>query len=179
MPGCAVCPKLALVQLEPPNTHHLRAAIGWLELGSHVEAGEEIARIASESLDHPDVLEVRWEICAKGASWEAALQVAEAMVRVAPQRSSGWVHRAYAMRRVRHGGLKLAWSLLRPAVEMFPKENIIPYNLACYAAQEGRLDAAWDWLQKSIAVCGDVKVIKQRALADSDLQPLWERIRKL
>jgi hypothetical protein len=167
------------VQLEPPNTHHLRAAIGWLELGSHVEAGEELSRIAPEFLEHPDVLEVRWEVCAKGASWDAALKVAEAMVRVAPQRSSGWVHRAYAMRRVRHGGLQLAWSLLRPVVEMFPKEDIIPYNLACYAAQQGRLDAAWDWLEKSISVCGDVKVIKERALVDTDLQPLWERIRKL
>ena len=51
MPEFAVSPKLAPVQLEPPNTHHLRAAIGWLELGSHVEAGEEIARIASLDVD--------------------------------------------------------------------------------------------------------------------------------
>lgn len=170
---------VAPLQLEPPTTHYLRAAIGWLELGCHSEAGEEIARIAPEFLDHPDVLEVRWEVCAKSQSWEAALKVAETLVRVMPNRSSGWVHRAYAMRRVRHGGLQLAWSLLRPAVEMFPKEDIIPYNLACYAAQQGRLDAAWDWLQKSMMINGDVKVIQKRALADADLQPLWERIRRM
>ena len=167
------------VQLEPPNTHHLRAAIGWLELGNHTEAGEEIARLDPECLEHPDVLDVRWEICATGRSWDAALEVAEALVRVAPERSSGWVHRAYAMRRVRHGGLQLAWSVLRPAVEKFPKEDVIPYNLSCYAAQQGRLDAAWEWLEKAIAVLGDVNRIKQRALADADLQPLWERIRQL
>jgi Flp pilus assembly protein TadD len=167
------------VQLQPPDSHHLNAAIGWLELGNHVEAGEEIARIAPELLEHPDVLEVRWDICARGQSWDAALAVAETTVRVAPERSSGWVHRAYAMRRVRHGGLQLAWSLLRPAVEKFPSEDIIPYNLACYAAQQGREDAAWGWLEKSIEICGDAKLIKERALADSDLQPLWDRIRKL
>ena len=167
------------VQLEPPNTHHLRAAIGWLELGNHTEAGEEIARLDRECLEHPDVLDVRWEICATGRSWDAALEVAEALVRVAPERSSGWVHRAYAMRRVRHGGLQLAWSVLRPAVEKFPKEDVIPYNLSCYAVQQGRLDAAWEWLEKAIAVLGDVNRIKHRALADSDLQPLWERIRQL
>ena len=88
-------------------------------------------------------------------------------------------HRAYAMRRVRHGGLQLAWSLLRPAFDKFPKEDIIPYNLACYAAQQGRLDAAWDWLQRAIEACGDAKVIKQRAMADTDLQPIWEKVRKL
>ena len=165
--------------LEPPNTHHLRAAIGWMELGNHVEAGEEIARIGPEFVEHPEVLDVRWAICAAGRSWDAALSVAEILVRVAPERSSGWVHRAYALRRVRHGGLQLAWAALRPAFEKFPKEEVIPYNLACYAAQSGRLDSAWDWLHKAMEAAGDVKVIKERAMQDSDLQPLWDRIRQL
>ena len=165
--------------LEPPNTHHLRAAIGWIELGNHAEAGEEIARIPPEFVEHPDVLDVRWSICAAGRSWDAALAVAETLVRVAPERSSGWVHRAYALRRVRHGGLQLAWAALRPAFEKFPKEEVIPYNLACYAAQTGRLDAAWDWLHKAMEAAGDVQAIKERALADCDLQPLWQRIREL
>jgi hypothetical protein len=165
--------------LEPPNSHHLRAAIGWMELGNHVEAGEEIARLAPEVMEHPDVLDVRWSVCAAGRSWEAALAVAETLVRVAPERSSGWIHRAYALRRVRHGGLQLAWAALRPAHEKFPKEEVIPYNLACYAAQSGRLDAAWDWLTKAVTISGDAKVIKDRALHDGDLQPLWQRIREL
>jgi hypothetical protein len=165
--------------LEPPNSHHLRAAIGWMELGNHVEAGEEIARLAPEVMEHPDVLDVRWSVCATGQSWEAALAVAETLVRVAPERSSGWIQRAYALRRVRHGGLQLAWAALRPAHEKFPREELIPYNLACYAAQSGRLEAAWDWLTKAVAVSGDVKMIKERALRDGDLQPLWQRIRDL
>jgi len=168
-----------MTKLEPPNTHHLRAAIGWLELGNHVEAGEEIARITPEFLNHPDVLEVRWSICAEGRSWDAALAVAEVLVNVAPKRSSGWVHRAYALRRVKHGGLQLAWAALRPALDKFPKEQVIPYNLACYAAQFGRLSEAWEWLHKAMEVAGDLDTIKQRALSDPDLQPLWERIREL
>ena len=178
-PRCGIKRNGYMIKLEPPNTHHLRAAIGWLELGCPVEAGEEIARISPESLNHPDVLEVRWTVCAAGRSWDIALAVAEMLVRVAPERSAGWVHRAYAMRRLRHGGLQLAWAALRPAFEMFPKEEVIPYNLACYDAQSGRLDAAWDWLRKAIEAAGNVKMIKERALADSDLQPLWQRIREL
>ena len=166
-------------ELQPPDSHHLRAAVGWLELRNHVEAGEEIARMAPESLNHPDVLEVRWEICAAGRSWEAALQVGEKLVEVAPERCSGWIYRAYALRRVKHGGLPLAWAALRPAFEKFPKETVVSYNLACYAAQFGRLDEAWDWLHKAIEAAGDVKSIKERALADIDLQALWDRIRQL
>ncbi len=165
--------------LEPPDTHHLLAAVGWLELRNHVEAGEEIARLTPSSLDHPDVLEVRWEICAAGSSWEAALPVAERLVEVAPERCSGWVYRAYALRRVKSGGLPLAWAALRPAFDKFPKEEVVSYNLACYAAQFGRLDEAWDWLHKARQAARDVKKIKERALADLDLQALWDRIRQL
>src|SRR5713226_1719332 len=94
--------------LGPPDSHHLSAAIGWLELGNHVEAGEELAKISPSSLEHPDVLEARWAVCAAGKSWDAALQAAEILVLRAPERFSGWVHRAYALRRVRGGGLQAA-----------------------------------------------------------------------
>jgi hypothetical protein len=32
--------------LQPPNSHHLQAAIGWLELGNHKEANEELEKVA-------------------------------------------------------------------------------------------------------------------------------------
>jgi len=163
----------------PPDSHHLSAAVGWLELGNHVEAGEELAKISAAVLEHPDVLEVRWAVCAAGKSWEAALSVAELLLRKAPERSSGWLHRAYAVRRVREGGLHQAWEALRPAFEKFPQDWLIAFNLACYAAQFGRLEEAWEWLFKAIAASGDVSRIKRMALADTDLQPLWERIEAL
>jgi len=166
-------------KLQPPDTHYLAAAIGWLELGNHVEAGEEIAKIAPAFITHPDVLEVRWAVCASGQSWEAALLVAEILVDKAPERDSGWIHRAYAARRVKDGGLQKAWEALRPAFEKFPKTSMIPYNLACYAAQFGRLEEAWQWLHKAMAAAGDTQHIKRMALADADLQTLWERIRGL
>jgi len=166
-------------ELQPPDTHHLSAAIGWLELGNHVEAGEELANISAPFLEHPDVLETRWAVCAAGKSWEAAALAAELLLVNAPERASGWIHRAYALRRAPGGGLQKAWEALRPAFEKFPGESVIPYNLACYAAQSDRLDEAWDWLHKAMDAAGDVNEIKRRALADADLQPLWERIREL
>lgn len=166
-------------QLDSPDIHHLLAAQGWLELDNPSEAGEEIARISSENLEHPDVLEVRWAVCAAGESWEAGLAVAETLLRAAPDRASGWLHRAYALRRVKEGGLQRAWEALRPGYDKFPKAEVIPYNLACYAAQMGRLDEAWEWLHKAMEAAGDVDVIKNMALADKDLQGLWDRIRAL
>ncbi|HMJ63885.1 MAG TPA: tetratricopeptide repeat protein [Candidatus Binatia bacterium] len=166
-------------ELQPPDGHHLLAAQGWLELGNSAEAGEEIARISPANLDHPDVLELRWAICAAGQRWEAGLTIAETLLRVAPERASGWLHRAYALRRAKGGGLERAWEVLRPAYEKFPKAELISFNLACYAAQMGRLDEAWEWLHKAMEAAGDVEEIKNRALDDTDLQPLWERIRAL
>ena len=166
-------------KLEPPDTHHLRAAEGWLELGNAIEAGEEIARISPARLENPDVLEVRWAVCAASQSWAAAVAVAESLVKAVPDRSAGWVHRAYAIRRATSDGIQRAWDALRPAFERFPKEPVIPYNLACYAAQFGRLDEAWDWLQKAMEAEGSVESIRQMALADADLAALWDRIRAL
>ena len=166
-------------KIEPPDSFHLKAAVGWLELGNPTEAGEELARLRPDLLEHPDVLEVRWSTCAAGGSWDAAVTVAGLLVSAVPERSSGWLHRAYALRRVHGGGLQLAWAALRPAFEKFPKDPIIPFNLACYAAQMARLDEAWEWLHKAMESAGDVEAIKKMALHDSDLEPLWERIRTM
>ena len=164
------------LKMEPPDTHYLSGAVGWLELGNPSEAGEEIAKVSASFLEHPDVLEVRWEICAASKSWEAAFELAELLVNQTPENYSGWLHRAYALRRVKSGGLQLAWEALRPAYDKFPKVPVIAYNLACYAAQFGRLEEAWDWLHKAMEAAGDVQKIKEMARADADLKPLWERI---
>ena len=50
---------------------------------------------------------------------------------------------------------------------------MIQYNLACYCAQLGQLDAAQEHLHKSYEL-GDAKQIKLMALDDEDLKPLWE-----
>ena len=50
---------------------------------------------------------------------------------------------------------------------------MIQYNLACYCAQLGQLDAAQEYLDKSYEL-GDAKQIKLMALDDEDLKPRWE-----
>jgi len=165
-------------KLEPPDIHYFFAATGWLELGNLTEAQAELAQISPAQQEHPDVLEVRWLVSAQQKHWEEGLQIAQALLRRAPKRSSGWLHQAYALRRVPDGGVQKAWEALLPAGDKFPKEPTIPFNLSCYACQMRQLDVARDWLKRAVAVGGKEK-IKQMALKDSDLEPLWDEIRQL
>lgn len=163
--------------LYPPDTFHLSAAIGWLQLGNLTEAQADWDRLSPVARRHPDALEVRWAIQAERRDWPAALETARALVAAAPERASGWLHRAYALRRAPGGGLQAAWEALLPAREKFPDEPTIPYNLACYACQLGRLADACEWLERARQIAGS-ETIQQMALNDSDLEPLWERIRR-
>jgi predicted Zn-dependent protease len=166
------------MKLEPPHTHIIRASEGWIELGNAKEAAAELDLLPLELQQHPDVIELRWSIEAHSGRWETALSHARALVKLAPERASGWLHQAYALRRVTAGGLKKAWEALLPAASKFPKEATIPYNLSCYACQMDQLDAARVWLKRAAAVAGK-KQIREMALLDQDLEPLWEEIRQL
>jgi len=163
-------------RIEPPESHCISAALGWLELGLPAEAATELDRLPAVLQRHPDVLEIRWAIAVALQRWDDGLQAAAALLEVAPDRPTGWLHRAYALRRVPQGGLPQAWQALLPAAEKFPAEMLIPYNLACYACQLQRLDEARDWLRRALKL-GQPEQVKALALGDKDLEPLWEEIR--
>jgi len=164
--------------LDSQDMHSLSAAIGWLGLGSIADAKSELSSISAAQQEHPDVLEVRWIILAEEQNWDEALIIARKLMACAPDRSSGWLHQAYALRRVSHGGLKQAWRALLSAFDKFPKEALISYNLSCYACQMNDLSEAKLLFEKAISI-GDKDDIKKRALSDSDLKPLWPLIAKM
>jgi len=163
--------------LEPPDSHHLDAAVGWLGLGRADDARAELDLISAAQQQHPAVLDTRWMICAHEKRWNDALEFAQAELAAAPGSCSGWLHQAYALRRVPGGGLSQAWDALLPAVEKFPGEPVVAYNLACYACQMQQLDLARLWLQRAIKISGK-ETIRKMALADDDLKPLWQEIRE-
>ena len=165
--------------LEPPDSHCLRAAAGWLGLGNPREAQAELDAIRPEFQPHPDVLDVRWVVCAGLNDWPAAVRVADQLLAIAPDLPSGWLHRSFALRRLPEGGgVEAAWKALLPAYAQFPEERIIPYNLSCYACLLGKLDEARDWFHRALKL-GDAPNIRDMALADPDLEPLWPEIQKL
>ena len=163
--------------LESPDSHHANAAMGWLELGNRAEAQAELDQVSAANLRHPDVLEVRWALLAQEQQWEAALDVATKLLLRAPERPTGWLHRAYSLRRTPEGGLAKAWDALLPAAEKFPKEPIVAFNLSCYACQLQLPDAARQWLRQAMKI-GDKAAIRKMALADNDLKSLWAEIQE-
>ena len=157
--------------LSPPDSHHLLAAQGWVELGNHAEANEELEQIAPPLHAHPDVLEVRWHICSHVNKWDACVDIAGAIIKLDPVRPDAWIHRSFALHELKR--TQEAFDLLLSAADKFPEPWTIPYNLACYCAQLGRLDECESWFDKAMAI--DEASVRQAANDDPDLQPLWDR----
>jgi tetratricopeptide (TPR) repeat protein len=162
-------------QITIPDIHHLRAAIGWYELGNFKEARGELSRLNPTLQEQPDILEVRWAVEAGEEDWASAMKTARELTVRAPEKPAGWLHLAYAVRRVLKDGLTAAWEVLRPAADRFPQEFTIAYNLACYACQLGRMDEARKWLATALNL-GEKETIQSMALADADLEPLRPEI---
>jgi hypothetical protein len=88
----------------------------------------------------PDVLEVRLGIYANAKKWERCVDIAEAIIKLDPDRPNAWIQCSFALHE-----LKLTQQALDqwlPVADTFPKAWMMPYNLACYCAQLGRLATA-------------------------------------
>ena len=163
-------------KLDPPDLHHLNAAEGWLGLGNLAEAQQELEKLSAEMTTHPEVLRVRYHLYEKTKRWEQASEIAQLICRLFPETPFGWIHLAYALHELRR--TREAYQVLIPAVDRFPEEYVMRYNLACYCCQLGRLEEARAWLAKAVSMAG-AETIKQMALTDPDLEPMGPEIRQL
>ncbi len=162
-----------IAPLQPPDSLHVQAAQGWLELGNPSESNAELEKIPLQNLTHPDVLKVRWEIHAAEQKWEAALNVAESLIELEPDEALGWVHKSYCLHELKRTQ-EARDNLLRVS-EKFPVSATILYNLACYECQLDNLVQARKWLKTAFRV-GNRKQMKVAAREDPDLKPLWKEI---
>lgn len=149
----------------------LRAAEGWLELGDWRSAEDELAQIRPELQDHPPLLKLRIEIASTAKNWERVVELAGLLIGHAPGESAGFLRRAYALHELKR--TREAWDTLLPVAGKFLDEWVVPYNLACYAAQLGDLPTARKWLERAYKL-GDARTLRQEAKRDPDLAPLWE-----
>jgi hypothetical protein len=63
--------------------------------------------------------------------------------------------------------------VLIDALRLHDSEPLIHFNLACYAAQTGNLEAARERLGRAISLSHKIRLL---ALADPDLEPLWAEL---
>lgn len=170
-------PALMESTLEPPDRHHLAAALGWLGLGNWHEALLELEKISPQNRNAPAVLLTAYDVAAASKDWGTAADVADKMVDVMRDAPGVWLSLAYAVRRKAGGGIEQARTILTKAEQKFPGEAMIAYNLACYECQLGNLEPARDWLDKAMARA-DAKEVRALALKDADLEPLWGELRR-
>jgi len=166
--------------LEPPDSTHLNAAQGWLALGNLIEAGEELAKISGGNHAHPEVLQVRWRVCAKAGQWEAGLEIATNLTRLNPDQLFGWLFRAFSLRKLDRAAE--AKDLLVSVVDRFGANATVPYYVACYCARLGQLNEAKGWITLALAHAttdAERDRIKQRAQAEPDLEPIRSSLGEL
>lgn len=169
----ALKPESLMKLLEPPDSHYLAAAEGWLGLGNSHEAERELDQISFALRAHPEVLRVRYHLYEAGRKWELAAETAQNLCHLLPDTPFGWIHLAYSLHELKR--TREAYNVLMPVVDKFPEEYILRYNLACYACQLGNIEEARQWLDKAMALGGSDEV-KKTALTDPDLQPMWTEI---
>jgi tetratricopeptide (TPR) repeat protein len=161
--------------LDYPDQHHLRAAVGWLELGNPAEAALELDQLSAALQSDPDVLELRWAALASAKKWEACLETGNLLVKLAPDRPTAWKHRSVALHFLKR--TQEAYDQIFPAIDKFPKDWVIRYDFACYCAQLGKLDEARAQLNKAFEF-GEAQKVRSMALEDPDLKPLWPELKE-
>lgn len=154
--------------LDPPDRHHCEAALGYCELGMFDDANAEIERIDAFNRAAPEVLRIRVTIYHGLKKWEAMQVVAAQLADFEPTKVQWIVSLAYATRRAE--SIESARNVLFAAQWRFPKEAIIPFNLACYFCQLRDLETAKDCLRRAFEI--DLSW-RETALEDRDLEPLW------
>ncbi|MBI4658118.1 MAG: tetratricopeptide repeat protein [Verrucomicrobia bacterium] len=162
-----------MTPLQPPDCYYFSAAEGWAALGSYSDALAELERLSRPLQDHPDVLLLRWHICAKLKEWTACIEVGWRLVAAAPDQLASWQNYANSLFYAKR--YQDAFDALFPAIEKFPAEWSIPYNLACYVCQMDKLDEAQSWFKMALSL-GDADQVKKQALSDPDLGPLKKTI---
>ena len=151
----------------------LQPAIGYLQLGMLEEADEVIEALPPEARSEQIVLALQVDIFGGTFSWPRMREAAGLLTHAWPENSQYWISLAYATRRCR--SIAEAELILLEAVKLHPKESMIHFNLACYAAQTGELAVARERLSQAETLDPGARTM---ALRDPDLEPLWADLEK-
>jgi tetratricopeptide (TPR) repeat protein len=160
------------MQLLPPRDEkHLEAAEGWLELGNHIAANDELERITPNLRSEPRVLEMRCRVYSKAGQWQSVLIISEAICALDPKHTLGWEHRAESLHQ--RGRTKEALTLITEVAETLTDPSRLFYKAAVYAA------AIEDWqlARKCLERCFELDPTQQiriTALEDPKLSRLWQ-----
>ena len=144
-------------------------ARGLFDAGKFSEALRALEGIPERYQVNPDILEFRCHLYMSAQQWGLAADLAQRLAETTPGEPGHWVSWAFAVRRLH--SIDAAEKILQAARALHPECAIIHFNLACYAAQTGRLPQAAAHLQAAIRL---EPAMAKQAGEDTDLLPLFE-----
>lgn len=168
-------------RLQPPDSFHLSAAEGWLELGDNLAANGELEKITPRLKAHPAVLEVRWQIMCREECWKTCVDIACALTLFTPSEPRAWIRLAYSTKHAEGGGLEAAIEVLMQGVESFPDNPLFCFYLALYSAELNQIIESAKWWDKGMQIAekhGWINKIPLTAVDDPELRPLLKSMCK-
>lgn len=151
--------------------YRLQRCEGFLDLNMAVRARAEWNVIPPEYQDHPSAQHTLLHLLSREKNWQSAREVAVRFHARSPEDPASWIQLAYTTRRAQ--SMEAARQILETARPRFPGVSVIPYNLACYACQSGRLEEARKLLSEAAQM--DEKALRLAA-EDDDLRALWPEL---
>ncbi|GEM_PF-936024 len=140
-----------------------------LKAGRSLEAGMKLERISPELRKHPEVLKLRFEIYKQEKRWHAALDAAQDYSEMVPTDVAGWLDQAVCLHEMKLS--QRALNMLLKVVDRFPNNAMIPYYIALFTTELGRLEQARKWLFQALQIGNKPKLITH-ALNEPDMEPL-------
>lgn len=157
-----------------PSKTHVSYANGYLELGMHQDALEELKKIDPIQRNDRLVLACRLAIHMDLEDWAGIVDVSRELALRNPKEPEWWINWAFGVRRLE--SLSAAEVILHEALEAFPDEPCIHFNLGCYACVQGRLAKAKDRLLRAIKLAPS---LRKSALTDEDFTVLRDCLRRV
>ena len=145
----------------------LLAAQGYLELDMPKEALEELDSLGPEDCENDSALRLRLFVLMKTQGWAEALAVCQRLRELYPEAAAGYIHGAFCLHE--SGRTGEARDLLLSGPPSLEDEATYFYNLGCYSAVLGDLDAARDYVETSFVM--DEK-FRDIAKLDPDLREI-------
>jgi tetratricopeptide (TPR) repeat protein len=125
----------------------IAAAQGYVELGLHAEAREELAALPVEAHGRVDVVELTL-LCLMGEKrWEEAFALAASLCLKEPAEPGGFIHAAFCLHELDRTAEALDF-LSRGPAELRKKPEYF-YNMGCYHAKLGQQDKALRYLKQA------------------------------
>jgi tetratricopeptide (TPR) repeat protein len=150
------------------------AAEGYIELGLHSEAREELSHLSPESQNRADVIELV-VLCLMGEKrWAEGLALTQKLRELEPKEPGGYIHAAYCLHEL--GQTHEALDLLSRGPSVLQTKPVYYYNIGCYLACLGQDEKALKLLEQSFEMDGS---LRSHARKDPDLASLRQKLEKI